>query len=74
MEILEFPYPESLIDQHGFYYGDVTVTLVTSPVLFAGNGAEYCQSDIDVKFGTFDEIKPTQNYPRKKKRIRTRWV
>lgn len=57
MEILEFPYPESLIDQHGFYYGDVTVTLVTSPVLFAGNGAEYCQSDIDVKFGTFDEIK-----------------
>lgn len=57
MEILEFPYPESLIDNHGYYYGDITVTLVTSPVLFAGNGAEYCQSDIDVKFGTFDEIK-----------------
>ena len=57
MEILEFPYPESMIDDNGFYYGDITVTLVTSPVLFIGNGSEYCQSDIEVKFGTFDEIK-----------------
>jgi len=56
MEILEFPYPESLIDDKGYFYGDITVTLVATPVLFSGNGVEYCQSDIDVKFGTFDEI------------------
>lgn len=56
VEILEFPYPDSLIDEKGYYYGDVTVTLVSTPVLFSGNGVEYCQSDIDVKFGTFDEI------------------
>lgn len=56
MEILEFPYPECLIDSEGYYYGDVTITLVTQPKLIASQGAEYCQSDIDVKFGTFDEI------------------
>ncbi len=56
MEILEFPYPECLIDNDGYYYGDVTITLVTQPVLNASQGSEYCQSDIDVKFGTFDEI------------------
>ncbi len=56
MEILEFPYPECLIDSDGYYYGDVTITLVTQPKLVASQGAEYCQSDIDVKFGTFDEI------------------
>jgi len=60
MEILEFPYPESLIDERGYFYGDITMTLVTSPVLFAGNGSEYCQSDIDVKFGTFDDIKEVE--------------
>jgi hypothetical protein len=56
IEILEFPYPESLIDNNGFFYGDITITLVTNPVLNTSNGSEYCQSDIDVKFGTFDEI------------------
>lgn len=56
MEILEFPYPECLINNDGYYYGDVTITLVTQPILNASQGAEYCQSDIDVKFGTFDEI------------------
>lgn len=56
MEILEFPYPECLIDNNGFYYGDITITLVTHPILASSQGSEYCQSDIDVKFGTFDEI------------------
>ena len=56
MEILEFPYPECLIDSDGYYYGDITITLVTQPILNASQGSEYCQSNIDVKFGTFDEI------------------
>ncbi len=56
LEILEFPYPESLVDEHGYFYGNITITLVTAPVLFPGNGSEYCQSNIDVIFGTFDEI------------------
>lgn len=56
MEILEFPFPDCLIDENGYYYGDITITLVTDPILAASQGSEYCQSDIDVKFGTFDEI------------------
>lgn len=57
IEILEFPFPESLIDDDGFYYGEVKVTLVAQPVLREKQGAEYCQSNLDVKFGTYDNIK-----------------
>lgn len=66
MEILEFPYPECLIDSDGYYYGDVTITLVTQPKLSATQGSEYCQSDIDVKFGTFDEIENKITTPRQR--------
>lgn len=66
MEILEFPYPECLIDNDGFYYGDITITLVTQPILNASQGSEYCQSDIDVKFGTFDEIENKTTNARQK--------
>lgn len=51
--ILDFPYPQSMVED-GFYYGEVTVTLVNSPILAANQGAEYCQSDVDVSLGTYD--------------------
>ncbi len=57
IEILEFPFPESLIDDEGFFYGEVKVTLVSQPVLREKQGSEYCQSNLDVKFGTYDNIK-----------------
>ncbi|WP_317236528.1 S8 family peptidase [Allomuricauda sp. F6463D] len=57
IEILEFPFPESLVDEEGFFYGDVKVTLVAQPVLREKQGAEYCQSNLDVKFGTYENIK-----------------
>lgn len=57
IEILEFPFPESLVDEDGFFYGDVKVTLVAQPVLREKQGAEYCQSNLDVKFGTYENIK-----------------
>ena len=56
MEILEFPYPDSLIDEDGYYYGNITLTVVSFPVL-RNQGSEYCQSNLDIKFGTYDEIK-----------------
>lgn len=56
MEILEFPFPESLIDEDGYYYGKISLSLVSSPIL-KNQGSEYCQSDLDVKFGTYDNIK-----------------
>lgn len=58
IEILDFPYPESLIDDNGYYYGQISLTLVSSPLLREGQGAEYCQSNIKVAFGTYDEKVP----------------
>jgi len=45
-----------MIDE-GYFYGEITLTLVTSPILDSNQGSEYCQSNIDVMFGTFDEKK-----------------
>lgn len=55
IDILDFPFPQSMIDEDGYFFGEVTVTLVSSPVLEASQGAEYCQSNIDVFFGSYDE-------------------
>jgi hypothetical protein len=32
IEILDFPFPESLIDDDGYFYGEVKITLVAQPV------------------------------------------
>lgn len=55
IDILDFPFPQSMIDEDGYFYGEITVTLVTSPILEVSQGAEYCQSNIDVKIGTYDK-------------------
>lgn len=53
IDILDFPMPECLI-KDGYYTGKVIVTLVYDPILDPTQGAEYCQSNIDVKFGSYD--------------------
>ena len=53
IEILDFPFPQSMID-NGYYYGQLTVTLVSKPILNASQGAEYCQSNLKVMIGTYD--------------------
>lgn len=55
IDILDFPYPQSMIDDEGYFYGEMTVTLVASPILEVSQGAEYCQSNIDVMIGSYDE-------------------
>lgn len=55
IDILDFPFPQSMIDDEGYFYGEVTVTLVTAPILEVSQGAEYCQSNIDVMFGSYDD-------------------
>lgn len=57
IEILEFPFPESLIDDDGFFYGEIKITLVGQPVLREKQGAEYCQSNLELQFGTYENIK-----------------
>jgi uncharacterized protein YqkB len=56
IEILDFPMPSCLI-KDGFYTGHIIATLVYSPALEPSQGSEYCQSNINVLLGTFDNKK-----------------
>ncbi|WP_278970644.1 S8 family peptidase [Megasphaera elsdenii] len=56
IDILDFPFSESLIGTDGRYHGQITVTLVSSPILRSSQAAEYCQSNINVAFGTMEAI------------------
>lgn len=56
IEIADFPFPKTLLED-GFYYGEIIVTLVGSPVLIESQGSEYCQSNIEVLLGTHDNLK-----------------
>lgn len=55
-QVIDFPFPNSLIDENGYFYGIVTVTVVTDSVLKGGEGNEYCQTDIDVKIGPIQGV------------------
>ena len=57
IDILDFPFPKSLIGDDGCFRGQIILTMVNSPILMSTEGPEYCQSDIQVKFGTMDGIK-----------------
>ncbi len=56
INIMDFPMPQSLIKEN-FYTGQIIATLVYDPILDPTQGLEYCQSNIDVKFGSYDEKK-----------------
>ena len=61
IDILEFPFPKSLLGEDGLYRGQVTLTMVSDPILRSAQGPEYCQSDIEVAFGTIDGVEPQDN-------------
>ncbi|EOU1942759.1 TPA: S8 family peptidase [Clostridium perfringens] len=52
LELMDFPFPESLI-KDGKYYGEIFMTLVYNPPLDQAYGREYCRSNIDVGFGPY---------------------
>lgn len=54
IDIKDFPMPDCLI-RNGIYIGQIIVTLVYDPILNPSQGFEYCQSNIEIKFGTYDE-------------------
>lgn len=54
IDIMDFPMPTCLI-KDGFFTGQIIATLVYDPILDPSQGVEYCQSNIDVKFGSYDE-------------------
>jgi len=41
--------------RNGYYTGQIIATLVYDPILDPTQGAEYCQSNVDIKFGSYDE-------------------
>lgn len=57
IDILDFPYPNSLkVDD--YYTGQIVATLVYNPILDANQASEYCQSNIDLFFGSYDKKIP----------------
>lgn len=54
IDIMDFPMPQCLV-KDGFFTGQIIATLVYDPILDASQGIEYCQSNIDVKFGSYTE-------------------
>ncbi|MGQ7113230.1 S8 family peptidase, partial [Escherichia sp. TWPC-MK] len=52
LEMIDFPYPESLI-KNGKYTGEIYMTLAYNPPLDINYGQEYCRTNIDVSFGTY---------------------
>lgn len=53
IEMFDFPYPASLVDENGYFKGQVAVTLVNNAIIDDKQAGEYCQSNIDVAFGTY---------------------
>ena len=56
IDILDFPFAKSLVGDDGLFHGQITVTMVSAPLLRASEGPEYCQSNINVAFGTMEDI------------------
>ena len=57
IEMFNFPYPPSLVDENGFFRGQIFLTVVNKTLLDDKQAGEYCQSNIDVLFGTYENEK-----------------
>jgi len=58
--IQDVPFPKGMIDEYGYFYGVITVTLVSDPALKISEGSEYCQSDVEILLQTYDDINYVQ--------------
>lgn len=57
IEMFNFPYPTSMVDENGFFRGQIILTLVNKSLVDEKQAGEYCQSNIDVMFGTYETEK-----------------
>lgn len=55
MQIQDIPFPANLLN-NGHFIGEVTVTVVTNPILKRTEKSEYCQSDVKVALQSYDRI------------------
>ena len=56
---LDFPYPQSLVE-NGRFIGEIKLTMAVNPVVNASQGCEYCQSQVDVLLETYDHVEHVQ--------------
>jgi len=56
IEIPDLPFPQSMVED-GFYHGEIILTVVSAPLLSESQGGEYCQSNLEVRLGTYDKMK-----------------
>jgi len=56
IDMMDFPMPDCLVDGD-YFTGQIIVTLVYNPILDSTQRAEYCQSNVDIKMGTYDAKK-----------------
>lgn len=54
IDIMDFPFPSELIEDNEFI-GRIVVTLVSNPHFREDLASEYCQTNLNIKFGTYDE-------------------
>ena len=57
IEMFNFPYPTSMVDENGFFRGQIILTLVNKTFVDEKQAGEYCQSNLDVFFGTYETEK-----------------
>lgn len=57
IDMMDFPFPDNLVDENGMFYGEVVATLVSNPYLDGAQGPEYCQTDVTLSMGTYESIK-----------------
>lgn len=55
MQIQDIPFPANLVND-GHFIGEVSVTVVTNPILRKTEKSEYCQSDVKVALQSYDRI------------------
>ena len=60
LQIWDFPFPPEM-NENGLLYGQIIATLVSSPILSDKQGAEYCQSNLDLKIGTYEGFRNRGN-------------
>ena len=54
VEMFNFPFPTSMVDENGFFRGQIILTLVNKSIVDEKQAGEYCQSNIDIMFGTYE--------------------
>lgn len=60
-ERVPFPIPESLINSEGKFTGEVAMTLAYSPELDRSYASEYCRTNVDAGFGSYDFVGEENN-------------